>query len=108
MRLPSPSLLIMSLAISIPQPPQLAGFLIYYRFFAKSASAASYVVSALTLTVGVVLAISAILRIVKIKKDEEVAALGKSVMAKFISYGTDKTSGKVAIYYIEYSYDDNP
>ncbi|MCX4363322.1 MAG: hypothetical protein OSJ74_08070 [Clostridia bacterium] len=81
--------------------------IIYYRFFAKSASAASYVVSALTLTVGVVLAISAILRIVKIKKDEEVAALGKSVMAKFISYGTDKTSGKVAIYYIEYSYDDN-
>ena len=79
--------------------------LVYYRYFAKSASVASYVVSALTVAVGVVLTVSAVLRIFKIKSDKKVMELGQSTMATFLSYDTNKTSGKVAVYYVEYSYE---
>ncbi len=47
--------------------------LVYYRYFAKSASAASYVVSALALAAGVVITVSSILRIFKIKNDQKIA-----------------------------------
>ncbi|MDE6210526.1 MAG: hypothetical protein K2G42_00960 [Clostridia bacterium] len=79
--------------------------LVYYRYFAKSASAASYVVSALALAAGVVITVSSILRIFKIKNDQKIVELGERTMATFISYNSNKTSGKVAIYYIEYSYE---
>ena len=79
--------------------------LVYYRYFAKSASAASYVVSALALSAGVAITISSIFQIVKIKNDEKIMQLGQSVTATFLSYNTNKTSGKVAVYYIEYSYE---
>ncbi len=80
--------------------------LIYYRYFAPSKSAASYVVASLTVAVGVVLAVSSLLRLVGVKKENQVMQLGKSAMATFISYNTEKTSGKVAVYYIEYSFED--
>ncbi|MCX4363745.1 MAG: hypothetical protein OSJ74_10270, partial [Clostridia bacterium] len=69
-------------------------------------SAASYVVASLTVAVGVVLAVSSLLRLVGVKKENQVMQLGKSAMATFISYNTEKTSGKVAVYYIEYSFED--
>jgi hypothetical protein len=80
--------------------------LVYYRYIAKSASAASYVVSALTLAAGVFLSVASILRLVKIKRDVQVETLGKSATATFVSYGSEKTSGKVAIYYVEYKFED--
>ncbi|MDE7191095.1 MAG: hypothetical protein K2O35_01275 [Clostridia bacterium] len=79
--------------------------LVYYRYFAKSASAASYVVSALALAAGVAITVSSILRIFKIKNDQKIMELGERTTATFISYNSNKTSGKVAIYYIEYSYE---
>lgn len=78
--------------------------LVYYRYFAKEKSAASYLVSAITLVVGVALAVSALFRLAEIKKEEKTSLLGESVTAKFISYGTDKSVGKVAVYYVEYCY----
>lgn len=81
------------------------GLLVYYGYFAKSASAASYVVSALVVVVGIALTVMAILRIFKIKSDNKVVELGKSAMATFLSYNSNKTSGKVAVYYVEYSYE---
>lgn len=80
--------------------------LVYYRYLAKSASAASFVVSALTVAVGVALTVAAVLRLVKIKRDLQTVTLGKSTTAKFLSYDTVKSAGKVAIYYIEYSFED--
>lgn len=59
--------------------------LVYYRYIAKSASAASYVVSALTLAAGVFLSVASILRLVKIKRDVQVETLGKSATATFVS-----------------------
>ena len=79
--------------------------LVYYRYFAKSASAASYVVSALVLAAGVAIAVSSILQIFKIKNDKKIMQLGERTTATFLSYNSNKTSGKVAIYYIEYSYE---
>ena len=79
--------------------------LVYYRYFTDNKSIASYVVSALTLAAGVVLTVAAVLRIVKIKQDEKIETLGERTTAKFLSYNTVKTSGKVAVYYIEYSYE---
>ncbi|MDE6613949.1 MAG: hypothetical protein K2K24_00410 [Clostridia bacterium] len=80
--------------------------LVYYRFFAESKSAASYVVSALTVVAGVLLTVSAVFRLVKIKSDLKVETLGKSTTATFLSYNTEKTVGKVAVYYIEYKFED--
>lgn len=79
--------------------------LVYYRYFAKEWSVASYVVSAVTLLVGLLLMILSLLKLIKIKKDEKTILYGESVVADFLSYGTEKTSGKVAVYYIEYSYE---
>ncbi len=79
--------------------------LVYYRYFAKEWSVASYVVSAVTLAVGVLLTIMSLLKLVKIKKDENTILFGESITATFLSYGTEKTSGKVAVYFIEYSYE---
>ena len=79
--------------------------LVYYRYFAKSASAASYVVSSLALAAGVLITASSIFRIFKIKSDRKIMELGERTMATFISYNSNKTAGKVAIYYVEYSYE---
>lgn len=79
--------------------------LVYYRYFAEEKSVASYVVSAVTLIVGVALAISALFRLAEIKKNEKTALSGESATAEFISYGTEKSVGKVAVYYVEYSYE---
>lgn len=79
--------------------------LVYYRYFAEEKSAASYLVSAITLVVGVALAISALVRLVEIKRDEKTAIAGESATARFVSYGTEKSVGKVAVYYVEYSYE---
>lgn len=79
--------------------------LVYYRYFAKSASAASYVVAALALFAGVAITVSSIFQIVKIKGDKKIMELGERTTATFISYNTDKTAGKVAIYYVEYSFE---
>lgn len=79
--------------------------LVYYRYFAKEKSAASYLVSAITLIVGVALAISSLFRLAKIKKDEKTVINGEKCKAKFFSYGTEKSVGKVAVYYVEYSYE---
>ncbi|MDE6758071.1 MAG: hypothetical protein K2J89_02175 [Clostridia bacterium] len=80
--------------------------LVYYRYLAESKIAASYVVSALTVAAGVLIAVSSIFRLVKIKADLQIETLGKQTTAKFLSYNTEKTSGKVAVYYIEYQYED--
>ena len=80
--------------------------LVYYRYFATSKSAASYVVSGLTVAAGVVLTVSSVFRLVKIKSDLQIETLGKSTTATFLSYNTEKTSGKVAVYYIEYKFED--
>ncbi len=79
--------------------------LVYYRYFAEEKSVASYVVSAVTLAVGVALAISALFRLAEIKKNDKTALSGESATAEFISYGTEKSVGKVAVYYVEYSYE---
>ena len=80
--------------------------LVYYRYLATSKSAASYVVSGLTVAAGVVLTVSSVFRLVKIKSDLQVETLGRSTTATFLSYNTEKTSGKVAVYYIEYKFED--
>ena len=80
--------------------------LVYYRYFAESKSAASFVVSGLTVAAGVLLTVSSIFRLIKIKKDLQIETMGKRTTAKFLSYNTEKTSGKVAVYYIEYQYED--
>ena len=49
---------------------------------------------------------AAIVRLVKVKGNEKIKLIGKSALGTFISYGTQKTSGKVAVYYIEYSFED--
>ena len=79
--------------------------LVYYRYFATSKSAASYVVSALTVTVGVALTASAIFRLVSVKRELQILTLGTPASATFISYDTEKSIGKVAVYYINYSYE---
>lgn len=81
--------------------------LVYYRYFAKEWSVASYVVSAVTLLVGVLLTVLSLLKLIKIKKDEKTILFGEKIVAEFLSYGTEKTSGKVAVYYIEYSYEQD-
>ena len=78
---------------------------VYYRYFAKSVRASSYIVPALGLAAGVVLIVSAILRVFKMKSDEKIARLGVPAMATFLSYNSNKTSNKVAVYYVEYSYE---
>ncbi len=45
-------------------------------------------------------------KIGKGKGNEKIKLIGKSALGTFISYGTQKTSGKVAVYYIEYSFED--
>lgn len=79
--------------------------LVYYRYFAKESSVASYVVSVVTLLVGVALIVLSLLKLIKIKKDGDTIKYGEKLKANFLSYGTNKTSGKVAVYYIEYSYE---
>ena len=79
--------------------------LVYYRYFAKNATAASYVVASLALAAGVALTVTSILQIFKIKSERKVIELGERTMATFISYNSNKTSGKVAVYYVEYSYE---
>lgn len=79
--------------------------LIYQAFFAKKPSVMNYVMSGLAAAVGVLLVIASILRMVKIRGEEKVLALGERTMATFISYDTIKSSGKVAVYYVEYSYE---
>ena len=79
--------------------------LVYYRYFATEKWAASYIVSAITLIVGVALAISALFRLIEIKREEKTALSGESATAEFISYGSEKSIGKVAVYYVEYSYE---
>ena len=79
--------------------------LVYYRYFAKSSSTASYVVSALTVAVGVALTLSAIVRLVSVKKELQILTLGTPAKATFLSYDTEKSIGKVAVYYINYSYE---
>lgn len=79
--------------------------LVYYKCFAKNASVASYVVSALTVAVGIVLSVMAILRILKIKGEQKIMEFGQEATATFLSYDTNKSVGKVAVYYIEYSYE---
>ena len=80
--------------------------LVYYRYLSQSKSAASYVVSALTVAAGVLLTASSIFRLVKVKSELKIETLGKQTTAKFLSYNTEKTSGKVAVYYIEYQFED--
>ena len=79
--------------------------LVYYIGFSKKPTTLNYVVSALTVAVGVLLIAAATVRIVKVKGEEKIALLGTPTQAEFISYGSQKTSGKVAIYYIEYSFE---
>lgn len=81
------------------------GLLVYYRYFATSARASSYIVPALCVVAGAFIIVSAVLRIIKMKSDEKVARLGVPAMATFISYNSDRTSNKVAVYYVEYSYE---
>ena len=79
--------------------------LVYYRYFAAEKWAASYLVSAITLIVGVALAISALFRLAEIKREEKTALSGESATAEFMSYGSEKSIGKVAVYYVKYSYE---
>ncbi|MDE6189943.1 MAG: hypothetical protein K2G37_06685 [Clostridia bacterium] len=79
--------------------------LVYYRYFASSKSAASYVVSALMVAVGVALTASAIFRLVSVKRELQILTLGTPTTATFLSYDTEKSIGKVAVYYIEYKYE---
>ncbi len=82
------------------------GLLVYYVCFSKKPSTLNYVVSGLTVAVGISLIAAAIVRLVKVKGNEKIKLIGKSALGTFISYGTQKTSGKVAVYYIEYFFED--
>ena len=81
------------------------GLLVYYACFAKNPTAASYVLPSLAIAAGVFITVSAILRIFKVKSDEKVLRLGTPATATFVSYNSDRTSGKVAVYYVEYAYE---
>lgn len=93
--------LIISIAVTLLG----TALLVYYVCFSKKPTTLNYVVSALTVAVGGLLIAAAAVRFIKVKGEEKIALLGTPTQATFISYGSQKTSGKVAIYYVEYSFE---